>query len=572
MSAPETETGAGAAVSAPAVGHQPRTRHRFSRVLRYARGLDQVGVAIGLLFFVMSLTPSLLPRPWQLQGLVSGIAAAGGYGLGVAAAWAAQRIGIPQPSANARRWAWRALGAVALIVVPIILWLSSSWQQDIRRAVGAPSGGRDLYLGVFAVAALVSTSLVGLGRLLRNLYRMFTTRLLRFFPLVLARLVASALVIALVIGLASGVVYRGLLQLANAAYASSDLHGDVPGTVRPTSPDRSGSPASAVSWQPLGKFGRSFVSGGPTPAQISKLTGRPAVEPIRVFAGLPSAQTLQGEADVALAELKRTNAFDRALLAVATATGRGRVDPALADPLEYMYGGNTAIAAIQYSHLPSWMSFLVDLSAAREAARDLFDTVYDYWSTLPAGHRPRLVVFGGSLGAYGADATFSSVADITTRTSGALFVGPPNRTQLWRELTAKRVNGSPERLPRYGDGQKVRFAATATDLVELDGSLSHPTVVYLQHASDPIVWWSTKLIWREPDWLTETRGPDVVSQVRWYPFVTFWQITCDMITALGTPTGHGHRYGPEVATAWAAILRPPGWTADNLHALTTLPR
>ena len=531
-----------------------------------------MGVAIGLMFFVMSLTPSLLPRPWQLQGLVSGIATAGGYAFGVAAAWAAQRIGIPQPSANARRWAWRALGAVALIVVPIILWLSSSWQQDIRRAVGAPSGGRDLYLGVFAVAAVVSTSLVGLGRLLRGLYRMFTTRLLRFFPLVLARLVASALVIALVIGLASGVVYRGLLQLANAAYASSDLHGDVPGTVRPTSPDRSGSPASAVSWQALGKFGRSFVSGGPTPAQISKLTGRPAVEPIRVFAGLPSAQTLQGEADVALAELKRTNAFDRALLAVATATGRGRVDPALADPLEYMYGGNTAIAAIQYSHLPSWMSFLVDLSAAREAARDLFDTVYDYWSTLPAGHRPRLVVFGESLGAYGADATFSGVADITTRTSGALFVGPPNRTQLWRELTAKRVNGSPERLPRYGDGQKVRFAASSADLVEPDGSMSQPTVVYLQHASDPIVWWSTKLIWREPDWLTETRGPDVVSQVRWYPFVTFWQITCDMITALGTPTGHGHRYGPEVATAWAAILRPPGWTADNLHALTTLPR
>ena len=78
---PESESGAGAAVSATAVSYRARTGHRLRRVRRYARGLDQAGVAIGLLFFVMSLTPSLLPRPWQLQGLVSGIATAGGYAL-----------------------------------------------------------------------------------------------------------------------------------------------------------------------------------------------------------------------------------------------------------------------------------------------------------------------------------------------------------------------------------------------------------------------------------------------------------------------------------------------------------
>ena len=118
----------------------------------------------------------------------------------------------------------------------------------------------------------------------------------------------------------------------------------------------------------------------------------------------------------------------------------------------------------------------------------------------------------------------------------------------------------------------MRFAARVTDLVEPDGSLSHPAVVYLQHASDPIVWWSTRLIWRRPDWLSEPHGPDVVPQVRWYRFVTFWQITCDMITGLAAPAGHGHRYGPEVATAWAAILRPPRWTASNMQAFTALPQ
>ena len=35
------------------------------------------------------------------------------------------------------------------------------------------------------------------------------------------------------------------------------------------------------------------------------------------------------------------------------------------DPLEYMYGGDTAVAAIQYSFLPSWMSFIADKAPAQ---------------------------------------------------------------------------------------------------------------------------------------------------------------------------------------------------------------
>ena len=44
--------------------------------------------------------------------------------------------------------------------------------------------------------------------------------------------------------------------------------------------------------------------------------------------------------------------------------------------LEYMTGGDSAIVAIQYSYLPSWISYLVDQSTAGEAGRALFDAVY----------------------------------------------------------------------------------------------------------------------------------------------------------------------------------------------------
>ena len=56
--------------------------------------------------------------------------------------------------------------------------------------------------------------------------------------------------------------------------------------------------------------------------------------------------------------------------------------------------------------------------------------------------------------------------------------------------------------------------------------------------------------------------------MHWYPFLTFWQVTADLIAAAGVPPGHGHHYGPEIPTAWAAILHPPGWTSAETAKLT----
>jgi uncharacterized membrane protein len=543
------------------------THRRFRYLRHYARGLSLLGLLFGWMFFVVSLTPSLLPRSWQAQGLVSGNAVAQGYGVGVVLAWAGRRIGVPGPGEQLRRRAWQALGLAALFTVPIILWLSSSWQSDIRRAVGAPATGRYLYLGVSAVAASLTVVIIGLARLLYDAYCAVAARLVRFLPQFVSRLIATALIVALVVGLATGFAEQILLRLANAT-ASATSRGTDPGVSQPSSALRSGSPASLVTWDSLSRKGRAFVGSGPTVADLERLTARTAIEPIRVYAGVASAKTLRDEADLALRELKRTGAFERALLAVATTTGSGWVDATLVDPLEYMYGGDTAIAAIQYSYLPSWISFLTERARARQAGRELFDTIYDYWSTLPAAHRPRLVVCGESLGAYGAEAAFSGIPDITTRTSGALFAGPPNSTGLWRELTDRRAKGSPEWRPIYLDGRTVRFAASAGDLRQPDGTLRHPSVVYLQHASDPIVWWSTDLVVRRPDWLTEPRGPDVARQMHWFPFVTFWQVTGDLIVGNQVPAGHGHRYGSEIPTAWAAILHPPSWTDADTARLS----
>jgi len=71
----------------------------------------------------------------------------------------------------------------------------------------------------------------------------------------------------------------------------------------------------------------------------------------------------------------------------------------------------------------------------------------------------------------------------------------------------------------------------------------------------------------KPDWLREPRGRDVLNEVRWIPFVTFWQVTADLPLATEVPAGHGHTYSAEYVDAWAAVLQPPGWTADRANRL-----
>jgi uncharacterized membrane protein len=95
-------------------------------------------------------------------------------------------------------------------------------------------------------------------------------------------------------------------------------------------------------------------------------------------------------------------------------------------------------------------------------------------------------------------------------------------------------------------------------------------VLFLQHASDPIVFWSPGLILDKPDWLSEPRAPDVSPGMVWIPFVTFWQVTADLPFALSVPPGHGHSYREMYVNAWAAVAPPPGWTAEDTRRLRTL--
>ena len=92
-------------------------------------------------------------------------------------------------------------------------------------------------------------------------------------------------------------------------------------------------------------------------------------------------------------------------------------------------------------------------------------------------------------------------------------------------------------------------------------------IVYLQYASDPIVFFEPAAFYRPPAWMAQPRGPDVSPELRWYPVVTFLQLLLDMAVGLAVPIGHGHstRHAHYI-DAWLAVTAPEGWTPDGDRA------
>ena len=147
---------------------------------------------------------------------------------------------------------------------------------------------------------------------------------------------------------------------------------------------------------------------------------------IRVYAGLKSADTDAERAALVVDELERTGAASRSAVMIAPTTGTGWVDPIAALSLEVLYDGDTAIAAAQYSYLPSSVQFIADTDRARSSGRELVRAVVAWWRTLPQDDRPKLLLYGESLGVVAGEAAFSDLSDVLSSVDGVLWVGPPN--------------------------------------------------------------------------------------------------------------------------------------------------
>ena len=537
-------------------------------LLRFLQSFSGVGLLLGTLFFAASLAPSLIPRHFVTQGVLSGLAVASGYGIGVALRGLWRWLGLPE--AERRRPVLLLKGAAALVCAGIawyFLWHSSEWQNSIRQLMQMPPVESARPFAVAAIALSVFLIFVLVARAFLWAFGLFARYLERHVPARLSMLVALVLVSALFWTIGNGVLVQGVVNAMDASYARLDqlIEDDI---APPTDPLKTGSPASLLDWEALGRQGRAAVARGPGQAEIAAFTGRPAREPLRVYVGARSAPTVEERARLALDELIRVGGFDRAALVIATPTGTGWLDPAGQQPLEYLLQGDVATVAVQYSYLPSWLSILVDPDIGEETARAVFRLIYDHWRGLPRDSRPKLYLNGLSLGSLNSDLSFNMFQILGDPVDGIFWVGPPFQNRTWAELTAGRNPGTPPWLPQVGDGSVVRFTSQTNHLHDQGAAWGPVRMVILQYASDPMTFADPAYAYRRPDWLSEPRGPDVSPKVAWYPVITFLQLLVDMMTAVTPPMGFGHVYAPEhYIDGWVEVARPAGWTPEEIARL-----
>jgi uncharacterized membrane protein len=526
-------------------------------------GPSVTGGVLGLAFAAMSVTPSLVPRGWLIQAVLVGVCAVTGYGLGAFLGWAYRSLELPDLPPGVRRVVWRVLAVVALVGLPVAGWLGRGYQAEQRELLGMDPSVPWLWMLAPWLGLVVAALLLGIGRSTKWLARTLARPLVRVVPRRVGWLLAVLATVAVAWFLLSGVLVGNAVSIADSFFEEGNRD-DKPGVVNPESPHRSGGPDSGVSWESIGREGRAFVWEGLTASDIASVVGdEDAVEPVRAYVGLAAADTPEERAQLAVEELRRLGGFDRRAIAVAGATGSGWVDPKAANALEYATHGDVATVSMQYSYLPSWLSFLIDQSRAQANAETLITALRVELDGLPADSRPELYVFGESLGAFSTGSAFTSVEDMSTTTDGALLIGPPSFDETWQKVVEGRTPGSPVWRPNYGDGALVRAAATDRDLTDqtLTWRTDNP-IIYLVHPSDPIVAWTADhAAWLDP------RGPDVSERVVAWPVVGGWQATFDQFNANGVPSGHGHVYDETVVTAWSEIVGPPSLPASEIEAI-----
>jgi uncharacterized membrane protein len=539
-----------------------------ARVIRHQiQSLSGVGLVLGALFFAASLTPTLIPRSYLTQGVLAGACFAIGYAAGVLWRWLWHYLELPEPSPRIRTTANALVAVAALLVVIVFLWRSAEWQNSIRAVMKMEPVETGHPVKVCAIALITFFALLILARLFKLVTYFVSAQIRRFIPRKIANVVGLLVAALLFWSIANNLLIRTAFRSLDYSFREFDALIE-PERPQPSAPGKTGSTTSLVKWDELGRAGREFVASGPTAAQISAFTERPARDPVRVYVGLRGADTPRERAKLALEELKRQGGFDRSTLIVITPTGTGWVDPAAMNTVEYLLDGDVASVAVQYSYLNSPLSLMFQPEYGAAAARALFAAIYGYWTTLPRDKRPKLYLHGLSLGAMNSEKSAELFETIGDPIDGALWSGPPFESRIWRSITDNRNEGSPEWLPEFRDSRFVRFMNQNGPTVSPDAPWGPMRVVYLQYASDPIVLFTYRDAYQRPAWMRAPRGPDVSPELQWYPLVTMLQLALDMAVATSTPMGFGHVYAPEhYIDAWVAVTNVHHWSPDALAKL-----
>src|SRR3712207_5671688 len=291
----------------------------------------------------------------------------------------------------------------------------------------------------------------------------------------------------------------------------------------------------------------------------------PAVAtPVQVYVGLDNAPTPRERVELAMAELERTGALDRSLLVLCSPTGTGYLNYVATAALQYLALGDVATVTLQYSRRPSPLS-LGMVRGAREQNRLLWLRILQRIRERP-GPRPRVVVFGESLGAHSSQDVFLHWGTLGLDAMGidrALWIGTPYGSKWMRQVTrGDRLDVDRETLAVVNDHAQFTALAAARGTT--------PRFVLLSHDNDGVTKFGLDLLWAPPDWLGPDRprqepAPDgdsprgIPPTMRWRPVTTFFQSLIDMKNAQqpGSYRAWAHDYRPDLPRFLSEVFGLP---------------
>jgi uncharacterized membrane protein len=331
-------------------------------------------------------------------------------------------------------------------------------------------------------------------------------------------------------------------------------------------PTVSGSAQSSVPWETLGREGRRHAVAGVRPEPVAN---RPAgvpdlsiptvmaeaarATPVQVYVGLDSAPTPAARVELALQEMDRAGAWDRSLIMLVSPTGTGYVNYSATASVQYLTRGDCAIVTLQYSKRPSPLS-LGRIKVAREQNRLLWLRIAQRLRDLSPDRRPRVVLFGESLGAHTSQDVFIHWGTLGPQALGidrALWIGTPYASRWMQQVTG------PDR-----SDVDAGLVAVVNDFRQIESMpkarRSKLRYVLLSHDNDGVTKFGADLIASRPAWLNGERPAveevpgasprGIHPSMRWRPVTTFVQLLVDMKNAQipGAYQPWAHDYRPDL--------------------------
>lgn len=577
----------------------------------------QAGVLLGAFMTGRSFQPNLLSRGTRDQAILSGVAAATGYGWGTSGHSLlrafARRLGRQglaasiavdgaalvgsavlvsrlrpheheRPGRALLRFAATAKGAAAAAG---LIAAGARWIPGHRSLVTAGTGLALAGAGYATIrtgqaGALDSTD----GRAHEDIQRVVSTpKALAATTVTTGLLVAAghgeaklsataARLAAAVLGgnpadhrtlgrLASFAVLAGAgwgaVTLVNRKLAVSGNAPDHGNTAAPDIAEVTGGPGSLIPWDKQTRESARWLVEVLRPEQITAVMNEPAQQPIRVYASLPAATSEAQRAELLLAEIDRTRALERSVFALFSPTGSGYVNYVGSETLEYLTRGDCASACIQYSVLPSALS-LNKVHMGTEQTRMVVNGIVERMLAMEPSKRPKFVLFGESLGSQVSQDMFRGTSITGPAGIGleaAVWIGTPFATKWRDELWGDRTVSQ---MPAPGPGAAFLPRAVRDWRGLSPEQKSEVRYLLLQNGDDPIPKFGPPLLWRQPAWLGPDahRPPGAPRGTAWQPVVTFFATFLDMQNALSPTPGvfdeGGHDYRRETPEAVRTVF------------------